>query len=82
MIRRFLFPAAQQFLRQAAQVVHDKAGVIEYLPPLFRDEPAVDEDGIEQGDLDEVVRQQYGRPCEEGRANPRVHEVLDGVEVR
>ena len=61
--------------------MHDEASVIEYLPPLFRDEPAVDEDGVDQRDLDEAVRREDGWAREEGRSDARVHEVFDGVEV-
>ena len=44
--------------------------------PFFVDEAAVDEDGIEEGDLDEAVSREDGRAREEGRADARVHEIL------
>ena len=76
-----ILPFNQHLLRQCSQIIHDKAHVVEGLASFFDDESAVDEDGVKQRDLYEVVGGEDGRAREDGGGDAAAHEIFDGVEV-
>ena len=76
-----ILPFNQHLLRQCSQIIHDEAHVVEGLASFFDDESAVDEDGVEEGDLYEVVGGEDGRAREDSGCDAAADEVFDGVEI-
>ena len=70
------------FLHDFPQELHERLFVVVDLATFARNDARVQADVLGERDCDEAVVRQHGRCCEERRACPLPHEVLDGMEVR